>query len=387
MNKRTLTSVVIPAYNAELYIERTLRSALCQTYRDIEVIVVDDGSTDNTRAIAETFAGTDDRVRIISVPNGGVAKARNLGIAEAKGEYVAFLDADDLWHPTKIERQVAAMSGKCGDSQPAAVYAFSRTIDKNDRVTGGGQQVLLNGYSFARHLCTRPVGNGSSLLVRREVALAVGGFDPAWAARGMGGCEDLDFELKVALKYPIAAVGQYLVGYREYLGNMSSHGKPIALGAVGTITHHIKQCPELPRWVARNALGSMSEYAFRKLIGTGHHTLLLREFARLLRTTFGKGLRFAWMIFIGKLSHLLSRATPTQKVVAFREDPQFYNLSPDFILNSPSGSKERARTDKLLRRLERVDAVLAKSAARSLDYRKEIAGTSSTMIKPDPRPS
>jgi glycosyltransferase involved in cell wall biosynthesis len=102
MEKQPLTSVVIPAYNAELFLERTLRSALRQTHSNLEVIVVDDGSTDKTRAIAAAAATTDDRVRIISVPNGGVAKARNIGIAEANGEFVAFLDADDLWHPTKI---------------------------------------------------------------------------------------------------------------------------------------------------------------------------------------------------------------------------------------------------------------------------------------------
>ena len=91
MKKQPLTSVVIPAYNAELFLERTLRSALGQTHSNLEVIVVDDGSTDKTRVIAEAAAAADDRVRILSVPNGGVAKARNIGIAEANGEFVAFL--------------------------------------------------------------------------------------------------------------------------------------------------------------------------------------------------------------------------------------------------------------------------------------------------------
>src|SRR6266481_2960226 len=112
MNKQPLTSVVIPAYNAELFLERTLRSALRQTHSNLEVIVVDDGSTDKTRVIAEAAAAIDDRVRIISVPNGGVAKSRNIGIAEANGEFVAFLDADDLWHPAKFELQPAAISLK-----------------------------------------------------------------------------------------------------------------------------------------------------------------------------------------------------------------------------------------------------------------------------------
>src|SRR5258708_13982195 len=168
MKKQPLTIVVIPAYTAEPFLERTLRSALRQTHSNLEVIVVDDGSTDNTRVIAEAAAATDDRVRIISVPNGGVAKARNIGIAEASGEFVAFLDADDLWHPTKIELQLAAMIRGSGDDQPAAVYTFTRTIDTEDRVTGSGGRVVLSGYSFARHLSAKPVGTASSILARRS---------------------------------------------------------------------------------------------------------------------------------------------------------------------------------------------------------------------------
>jgi glycosyltransferase involved in cell wall biosynthesis len=261
MKTQPLTSVVIPAYNAELFIERTLLSVLRQTYSNLEIIVVDDGSTDKTRRIAEAAATRDDRIRIICVPNGGVAKARNIGLGEATGEFVAFLDADDLWHPTKIERQVAAMSSERDDYQPAAVYTFSRTIDMDDRVTENGRRIVLSGHCFARYLYARPVGNGSSILVRREMAVAAGGFDPTWAARGLGGCEDLDFELRLAAKYPITSLGLYLVGYREYPGNMSSNTLPMALGAISTIAHHINSHPELPGWVARSARASILEYA------------------------------------------------------------------------------------------------------------------------------
>jgi glycosyltransferase involved in cell wall biosynthesis len=361
MDKQPLTSVVIPAYNAEIFLERTLRSALGQTYSNIEVIVVNDGSTDKTRGIAEAVASANDRIRIISVPNGGVAKARNIGIAEANGEYVAFLDADDLWHPTKIERQVAAMSSD-GDYEPAAVYAFSRSIDTNDRVMGSGVRVVLGGYSFARHLYARPVGNGSSILVSRKAALAVGGFDPTWAARGIGGCEDLDFELRIAAKYPITAVGQHLVGYREYPGNMSSNSKAMALGAISTVAHHIELCPELPGWVARSSLASISEYAVAKLLGAGHRKLLLRELVRLLRIDFGRGLKFASMISMRKLSSLMSMTTPAQTGDS-SDRPFFYDVSPDFIDRS-SSSDGQPRKDKMLRRLETVDIVLARNVAQ-----------------------
>jgi len=364
MKKQPLTSVVIPAYNAELFIERTLRSVLRQTHSNLEVIVVDDGSTDKTRVIAEAAATTDDRVRIISVPNGGVAKARNIGIAEANGEFVAFLDADDLWHPTKIELQVTAMSRRSGDYQPAAVYTLSRTIDTDDRVTGNGNRIVLSGYSFARHLYARPVGNGSSILVRREAAIVAGGFDPTWAARGIGGCEDLDFELKIAAKYPMTAVGLYLVGYRQYPGNMSSNNLAMAFGAVSTVARHIELCPELPDWAARSARASISEYALGMLLGARHRKLLLQELARLFRTDLGRGLKFAALISIRKLGCLMS-AMPIRELDS-SDRPFFYDLSPEFV-GASSGNGRQSRDQKMLHRLEIVDAVLAKSIAQGSD--------------------
>ncbi|MCU1249659.1 MAG: glycosyl transferase family 2 [Edaphobacter sp.] len=366
MKKQPLTSVVIPAYNAEPFLERTLRSAFRQTHSNLEVIVVDDGSTDKTRAIAEAAATTDDRVRIISVPNGGVAKARNIGIAEANGEFVAFLDADDLWHPTKIELQVAAMSRGSGDDQPAAVYTLTRTIDTEDRVTGSGGRVVLSGYCFARHLYAKPVGNGSSILVRREAAIAAGGFDPAWAAGGIGGCEDLDFELRIAAKYAITAIGLYLVGYRQYPGNMSSNSLAMALGAIATVARHTDLCPELPDWAARGARAAISEYALGRLLGAGHRRLLLQELGRLFRTDFGRGLSFAALIFIRKLGSLMSAIPILEPDPADR--PFFYDLSPEFV-SSSSGNGLQSRDRKMLDRLKAVDAVLAKTRVQSVDNR------------------
>jgi glycosyltransferase involved in cell wall biosynthesis len=368
MSNQPLTSVVIPAYNAEPYLERTLHSALGQTHNNLEVIVVNDGSTDKTRAIAEAVAMTDDRVRIITVPNGGVAKARNIGIAEAHGEFVAFLDADDLWHPTKTELQVAAMSDRTGNDQPAAVYTLSRIIDTDDRVIGSGKRIVLNGYCFARHLYAKPVGNGSSILVRREAAVVTGGFDPTWAARGIGGCEDLDFELKIAAKYPITAVGLYLVGYRQYPGNMSSNKLAMALGAIETVERHIKLSSELPDWAARSARAAISEYALGELLGGGHRKLLLQELARLFRIDFGHGLNFAALIGRRKLTSLIS-TIPIQESDA-PDRPLFYDLDPEFVDNSPDYRQE-SRDQKMLHRLQKIDAVLAKNIAQGLEnFRK-----------------
>lgn len=98
-------TAVVPAYNMARYVRATLESALNQTYKSLEIILIDDGSTDETRTIAEEIAANAGNLRVVSIANGGVARARNRGMELATTPYVAFLDADDLWHPTKIEKQ------------------------------------------------------------------------------------------------------------------------------------------------------------------------------------------------------------------------------------------------------------------------------------------
>lgn len=111
MENTPLVSIVIPAYNAGSYISRTLESVLAQSFRDYEVIVVDDCSKDSTAAIVERLALLDSRLKLLrlTVNSGAPAGPRNMGVAAAKGVWIAFLDADDLWHPAKLERQLAAL--------------------------------------------------------------------------------------------------------------------------------------------------------------------------------------------------------------------------------------------------------------------------------------
>ena len=103
MGERSLISVVVPAWRAEKTLAATLDSILSQTWRELEVLVVDDASPDGTLALAQSYAAKEPRVRVIAQPeNGGVSKARNRGVREARGEWIAFLDSDDLWMPEKL---------------------------------------------------------------------------------------------------------------------------------------------------------------------------------------------------------------------------------------------------------------------------------------------
>ena len=363
--QQQLVSVIVPAYNAEPFIARTLQSALGQTYEALEVIIVDDGSTDSTGEVARAFAQGDKRVRVISIPNGGVAKARNIGISEAAGELLAFLDADDLWHPTKLEHQMAALDEM---KDAAAVYTLSRDIDVDDRVFGRSRRGAFNGYTFARHLYIRPIGNGSTLLVRRERALAVGGFEPSWAARGIGGCEDLDFELKLAGRYPLAAVPLYLVGYRHHPGSMSSDKLRMARAAVGTITSHIVLHPQLPDWAAKAALVEISAYAVTNYAKGRHWRLAALELLHLFQVGLIRTLGLAELWHLGvniakwALKKMRSRLGQFRWAPKFwtPERPVFFDMDPAFGVDvSPGAGSGHER--EIIQRLRDLDVVLAKT--------------------------
>lgn len=132
MTSTPKVSVIIPAYNAEKFIIKTLDSVLNQTYKSWECIVIDDGSADATATIIKNFINTDKRFRYLSGQHGGVSRARNLGIAQAQGEFIALLDHDDLWAPTKLEKQMALFSRR---PEVGLVYcdAFVHSFEKIKR--------------------------------------------------------------------------------------------------------------------------------------------------------------------------------------------------------------------------------------------------------------
>src|SRR3954454_6645905 len=143
-HKDDIVTVIIPAFNAARTLAATLNSVRNQTHGALEILVIDDGSTDATPEITRCVARTDPRLRLIRQPNKGVAAARNAGLAEAQGAYVAFIDADDLWHPRKIELQLDAARQVGGDL--AFVYAWSRRIDETDLVLADLGPARWRGY-------------------------------------------------------------------------------------------------------------------------------------------------------------------------------------------------------------------------------------------------
>jgi glycosyltransferase involved in cell wall biosynthesis len=208
-----LISVVIPAYNAAVTIRRTVRSVLAQTHRAFEVIVVNDGSSDETAAIAQS-AG-DSRVRMITVPNKGPAASRNRGFAISRGEYIAFLDADDLWTSEKLADQLEALR-----RYPAAGVAYSWTdyIDEHSEPFCSGSHRRYQGNGYAPMLVSDFLENGSNALLRRKIAEALGGFDEQvpW------GAEDWDYFIRAARLTEFVCVPKSQILYRTAPKSVSS---------------------------------------------------------------------------------------------------------------------------------------------------------------------
>ena len=209
-----LVSVVIPMYQAEAWIIDTLVTVAAQTYPRVETIVVDDGSTDRGADLVAEYASADAlAIRLVRTANRGVSEARNIGILASTGDYVALLDADDLWHPRKLELQVAHLGGSGG---PTCVCGYELFDDRTGRPIGvvrfrNGSQALRGWLALE--------GNGlllpSTVLIRRTVLDDMRGFDPDLSVSA-----DLDFALRIEEFGPLYALPETLVRYRVHPAQM-----------------------------------------------------------------------------------------------------------------------------------------------------------------------
>jgi glycosyltransferase involved in cell wall biosynthesis len=211
---RPLASVIVPAFNAESTLRESIESALAGTYGNIEIIIVDDGSTDATAMAAEDLATHDARVSLHRRQNGGVSAALNSGLAVAQGEYVARLDADDLWHREKLKRQLETARR---NPEAALIYTWVRYIDAESRVSRDGPTQRFPPHALCRGIYESLVGGNSSALMRRDVVQDLGGYDET-----LSSWEDLLLQVRISANHAIAHVPEYLVGYRVRPGSLSA---------------------------------------------------------------------------------------------------------------------------------------------------------------------
>jgi glycosyltransferase involved in cell wall biosynthesis len=273
-----LVSVVVPAFNAARTIGETLDSVLAQTYKNLEVLVVDDGSTDATSSIVRDYARRDPRVMLVNKPNAGVASARNYGLAVCHGDYVAPIDADDVWHPTKIEKQMAIMLN--GGPDLGLVYTLYRAIDEKGNILWTPPPRVCTGWVLTQLVYVNFIGNGSSLLFRRAAALSVGAYDPILRAEGAEGCEDVLLQLRLAIRYQFGCVKEYLVGYRLASGSMSSRGSRMRRSYQRALALIRSECPFLPGFAFRWSMAYYETVLVPSVLRNGNIALGLQFLLR-----------------------------------------------------------------------------------------------------------
>lgn len=217
-----LVSVVIPAYNAMVYLPEALESVLQQTFLNFEVVIVNDGSDDGIKDWAAELK--DARVRLVSQENRGLAGARNRGIQESRGEYLAFLDADDCWHPTKLAKQVEVLTQS---PTVGVVYTWMQLIDPAGDLTGRTVKNCVEGFIWSKLILRNCVGSGSTPMVRRECFERVGVFDENLGSY----MEDRDMWLRLAPHYEFAVVKELLVNYRQHPASASKNWEKMARSA------------------------------------------------------------------------------------------------------------------------------------------------------------
>ncbi len=219
MRKEPLVSVVIPTYNRAGMICETIENVFQQTYRNIELIIVDDGSTDETLSKLRSFG---DRIRWVAQENAGPAAARNRGIAIAKGEIIAFQDSDDSWHPTKIERQVSLLQ-RAGDSVVCCLC--NSVVELPGRVVRSFENAPVNPpieegiwVNVTEVLATRFILFNQAVAIRREVLARIGGFDESFRLN-----EDMDLGLRLSLEGPWAFIREPLATRQAKLARTLGH--------------------------------------------------------------------------------------------------------------------------------------------------------------------
>ena len=257
-----LVSAIVPAYNAEQTIQATIYSALNQTYKNIEVIVVDDGSIDRTAELVSQITLEDSRVILFKQANSGVAKARNMAIAKSSGEFIAPIDADDIWFPENIEKQVQCFERS--DSQVGLVYSWSVDIDELDRFTGGVRTSLIQGRVYQTLVLHDFIGNGSCTLIRRDCLEKVGEYNYQLKEQNAQGGEDLDLYLRIAEQYQFRVVPEFLVGYRKRSDSMSCNYMAMAKSRY-LIWQSVRQkYPNIPQIVYKLSSSSFYMYLARQ---------------------------------------------------------------------------------------------------------------------------
>lgn len=264
-NSAPLVSVVMPVYNRSQALRRTVDSVLAQTLPDWELHLVDDGSTDDTPAVAESY--TDPRVHYIRQPNRGHSAARNTGLARARGEFIAFLDHDDRWRPGKLRSQVDHLRQH---PETTLVYAQWARMDESGKLHGEGVSHIVQGPAERDLLIRHNFVQSMSLpMMRTEMVRRLGGFRAE-----MDICDDLDLFIRLARLGPFGFIPETLLDYN--MGSVGQQSRNITRGILSLyrcLTAHLSQDTSLSVEERAALLVQVREFASHEVRCQGWHAL------------------------------------------------------------------------------------------------------------------
>jgi glycosyltransferase involved in cell wall biosynthesis len=252
MTNEFFVSVIIPAYEVATFIKNAVESVLSQTWSELEVVVVDDGSTDGTLQILRSMA--DPRLTILSQTNKGSAAARNAGLQVARGNFVAFLDGDDVWSCTKLEEQVETFRR---NPDIDLVFTLSRIIDERGRDTGRRSVPVAGHVSLRQLMVENIINNGSAVMLRRSALEAVGLFDV-----DLPSCVDYDLWLRIGVLRPnnIYCISRPLTHYRIRDGQITKNWRRMEAGWSRVIEKLELSAPNELKRLRREIKGRMYRY-------------------------------------------------------------------------------------------------------------------------------
>ncbi|HEY6882284.1 MAG TPA: glycosyltransferase family A protein [Polyangiales bacterium] len=348
-----LVSIIIPAFNARATVREAVESALNQTYRQIEVIVIDDASTDGTLDVISDLALRDSRLRLIRQErNAGAPASRNRAIWASRGEYLAFLDADDVWHPEKLALQVAKMDAS--GPEVGVVYSWCTYMDWDgfiipNRVFAG----LHEGDVYAALLEGNFINN--TWLVRRSCLETIGGYRAELAI----GNEDLQIYLDLAERYDFVVVPEFLSAYRLNPTSKSHDVWGMKRGHEAVLSQARARHPELPGWLLRWSASNQSFFLAFQCLRSGRWL----EGLQLVAITFARDPGFfARPFFWGIIRRALARTLGKAPAPAAQPKRRFLDGGPPPKLNvppndSPAEQERRRRVAEIKVRQRASDDV------------------------------
>lgn len=245
-----LISAIVPLYNGERTIRETIESVLNQTFSDFELIIINDGSQDSSLDIVSDIS--DRRLKVLSYTNAGVNASRNRGICQSSGDFVAFLDADDLWTPDKLASQLKALQE---NPQASVAYSWTDYIDESSHFLRRGTYLTFNGNVYENLLMINFLENGSNPLIRRQALIEVGGFEESLTY-----AEDWDMWLRLAAKYDFIGVPSPQILYRVSAHSTSAHLPKLEAGCLQVIERACAQAPPSLQHLKQYSIANLYKY-------------------------------------------------------------------------------------------------------------------------------